>query len=67
MERLVRNQKFRFNDKVYVKGFPGQFRVMRVYNDTVSLFGPFPMTENGNTPQENTCGIVSRELVTLHV
>lgn len=63
----MKNQKFRFNDKVYVKGFSGQFRVMKVHNDTVSLFGPFPVTENGNAPQNNTCGIVSKELVTPHV
>lgn len=63
----MRNQKFRFNDKVYVKGYPGQFKVMKIYNDTVLLFGPFPVTENGHTPQQNTCHVVSKELVTLHV
>lgn len=63
----MKKQKLRFNDKVYVKGFEGQFKVMRVYNNTVDLFGPFPTTELSVETSNNTCGIVSRELVTLHV
>lgn len=67
MEFLVKKQKLRFNDKVYVKGLNGQFIVMRVYNNTADLFGPFPTTELGVENYNNTCSIVSRDLVTLHV
>lgn len=67
MERSVKNQKFQFNDKVYVKGFEGQFKVMRVYKDSVDLFGPFPTTEFGSTNIIHTCGVISKELLTLHV